>query len=281
MGLYGILRKLGKGLLHAGPQIITNVNITQIDYDNQLQGKTIIVTGGSKGIGRAMTKKFTDSGASVLIVGRDVDALEKASKELCCEYLAFDVSTIEDDNDFISKCAEKLGKNPDCLVLNAGISLHEQSILSVTDEGFDKQFNTNLKGAYFLAKSFISLNLKESTTVDAEILFISSETGDMAYDIPYGLSKASINSLVRGLSKRFYKNGIRVNAIAPGLTATNMTKVNQENLTQHSQASGRMFLPEEIAEVACFLLSDATKCISGEIIHCNAGNHIKTNWEQQ
>lgn len=70
-----------------------------------------------------------------------------------------------------------------------------------------------------------------------------------------------------------------VNAIAPGLTASNMTKNDTSNLTQKGQASGRMFIPEEIAEVACFLLSDASKCISGEVIHCNAGNHLKTNWE--
>ncbi len=171
--------------------------------------------------------------------------------------------------------------NIDCLVNNAGISLHEGNFGNVTEEGFNKQFDINLKGAYFLSKAFLEMKLNEDIK-DANLLFISSETADQCYDIPYGMTKASINTLTKALSRRLYKDGIRVNAIAPGVTSTDMTKgyVDTSNGNYYRDcAAGRVFLPEEIAEVACFLLSDASKCISGEIIHTNAGNHIKTFWD--
>ena len=92
------------------------------------------------------------------------------------------------------------------------------------------------------------------------------------------MTNAALNSMVGAFSRRVYQQGIRVNAIAPGVTLTEMTRDYAEssdgNLYRNC-ASGRTFLPEEVAEVACFLLSDASKCISGEVLHCNAGNHLK------
>lgn len=118
---------------------------------------------------------------------------------------------------------------------------------------------------------------------NAQLLLISSETGDQCYDIPYGMTKAAVNTMTRAFSRRVYQQGIRVNAIAPGVTLSDMTKDYAEasdgNLYRDC-ASGRIFLPEEVAEVACFLLSDASKCISGEIIHTNAGNHLNPFWRE-
>ena len=97
------------------------------------------------------------------------------------------------------------------------------------------------------------------------------------------MTKAALNSLTKALSRRVYQDGIRVNAIAPGVTVSDMTKeyadASDGNMARDC-ASGRIFLPEEVAELACFLLSDASKCISGEIIHCNAGNHLKAFWDK-
>ena len=104
----------------------------------------------------------------------------------------------------------------------------------------------------------------------------------MAEDIPYGMTKAALNSMVGALSRRVYKEGIRVNAIAPGVTLSEMTasyaKSEDGNLYRKN-AANRVFVPEEVAEVAAFILSDASVCISGEVIHTNAGNHYRVFWE--
>lgn len=167
------------------------------------------------------------------------------------------------------------GGGIDGLICNAGLSLHEESIGKVSPEQFDKQFNTNFRGAYFLAQAYVEE--VTSSTKPSDLIFISSETADHCVDIPYGLSKAAINSLIGSLSRRFYRKSVRVNGVAPGVTATDTTKEYadvSDGDYSYEAASGRLFLPEEVAEVVCFLLSSASRCISGEVIHVNAGNHL-------
>ena len=158
--------------------------------------------------------------------------------------------------------------------------MHEKGIEFVSEEQFDLQFTTNIKGQYFLAKEFIKQ--VANNRVDSSLLFISSETGDQYVEIPYGLTKASLNSFVGALSRRYYRRGVRVNAIAPGVTESDMTAsyadVSDGNYASNS-AAGRVFLAEEVAQVAVFLLSQLSMCISGEVIHTNAGNHHKVPWE--
>ena len=255
------------------PHPVINITFSPVTSSIMLKGRRILITGGSRGIGYAMAKRFVESGANVIITGRDSSTLEKAAKEIGdnCFFEVLDNSKIELFPEFLKKIG-----HVDSLVCNAGISLHEGNFRNVTPDSFDKQYNINLRGTYFLCKAFIEL--KESEKANrADILVTSSETGDFAYDIPYGLTKASINSFIRGLSQRVCKEGFRVNAIAPGVTNTDMTNnyapVVDGDLSFNNRA-GRVFLPEEVAEVALFLLSDASKCINGEVIHTNSGNHV-------
>lgn len=255
------------------PHPVVNITFSPVTSSIMLKGRRILLTGGSRGIGYAMAKRFVESGANVIITGRDSSTLEKAAKEIGdnCIFEVLDNSKIELFPEFLKKIG-----HVDSLVCNAGISLHEGNFRNVTPDSFDKQYNINLRGTYFLCKAFIEL--KESEKANrADILVTSSETGDFAYDIPYGLTKASINSFIRGLSQRVCKEGFRVNAIAPGVTNTYMTNnyapVVDGDLSFNNRA-GRVFLPEEVAEVALFLLSDASKCINGEVIHTNSGNHV-------
>lgn len=95
---------------------------------------------------------------------------------------------------------------------------------------------------------------------------------------PMVLQKRAIDSLVEALSFKYYKKGIRVNAIAPGVTATDMTGIKRDADLFSSNNSGRIFVPEEVAEVAKFSLSNYSKCVSGQIIHTNGGNHIKRGY---
>lgn len=284
MGYKRIIRKIAKFILASQPTKFVNVQIAQINYGGILKDKTIVITGGGRGLGFYMAKKFISEGAKVLIIGRSLNTLVKAAKELgsSCFYMDFDVSEVGKVDEFFKQCREKLGSSIDCFVSNAGISLHENHFTNVTIEGFDRQFNTNFRANYFLCKSFIEMKISEQAD-NAQLLLISSETGDRCCDIPYGMTKAATNSLVHALSRRVYKNGIRVNAIAPGVTLSDMTKdyaeVADGNFYRDC-ASDRIFLPEEIAELACFLLSDASRCISGEIIHTNAGNSLNPYWKE-
>ena len=170
-----------------------------------------------------IARKCRQEGASVLIAGRDERVLQEASQRLCdCPYLVFDVRRTAGIAAFLSEADRLLGGRVDCLVNNAGISLHEKSFADVTEEGFDRQFDTNLKGPYFLTQTFIDYMNREKIG-QGNILFITSERGLYCDDIPYGLTKAAINSLTTGLARRLIAQGIRVNAIAPGVTASDMT----------------------------------------------------------
>jgi len=282
MGYKRTIRKIAKYILASQPESFVKVDVAQVNYGGILKDKRIVITGGGSGLGFAMAKKFLSEGAVVVISGRNKEKLDAAVNKLGNRSHAVitDVCDVEHSAAFLEEAKKLLDDRIDCLVSNAGVSLHENHYSNVTVEGFDKQFNTKFRAGYFLGKAFLEMKTKEQGP-NAELLYITSETGDQCYDIPYGMTNAALNSMVGAFSRRVYKSGIRVNAIAPGVTLTEMTRDYAEasdgNMYRNC-ASGRIFLPEEVAEVACFLLSDASKCISGEVIHCNAGNHLKTFW---
>ena len=266
-------------ILHGVQPKIVTANITVSDSSQSLVGKNIVITGGGRGLGFYIAKKCVEEGANVLITGRNEQTLQEASKQLgACAYIPFDVTNIDHVKQFFIQCEKKLSGGVDCLVNNAGISLHERNIMNVTLETYDKQFATNLRAPYFLSQEFIS-RYDTLNKTSGSILFITSERGLYCDDIPYGLIKAAINSLTQGLGRRLIDKGIRVNAVAPGVTASDMTGYTKEgNLLRPSACGERVYLPEEVAEVACFLLSDAAGCISSQIVPCNRGNHLKCDW---
>ena len=266
MGLYNKLRSL---VLCFRKPIIVKADIKYLAPNKRLENKKILITGGSRGLGYAMAKKFVSEGAEVLITGRNIERLKQVSEELGCKYILFDSTDFDNIDGFINEAKSLLGQI-DVLVNNAGISLHVGNIRNVTKESYDAQFNTNLKSVYFLSQKFLEL-YENNHQQNGSILFLSSERGKYVDDIPYGLIKTSINSLTQGLSFLLRNSDIRINAVAPGITTTDMTGTSPDNLYSGKYATGRYYLPEEVAEVACFLISDAAKCISGQIIGCDNG----------
>lgn len=251
--------------------------ISYLQPNGLLKGKKIIITGGGRGLGYAMAAKFIAEGAAVLIAGRNEETLRKAADTLGCAYLPLNVAEVECFSEFIQRAADILG-GINCLVNNAGISLHENTFFDVTPDTFDRQIATNFKGAFFLTQAFIRHVL--SAQEKATILFTSSETGDTMDFRPYGFTKAAINSMVQGLAYLFAKDGIRINAVAPGVTASEMTGLSAEgNLFLSGNHTERVYLPEEVAETACFLLSEASGCVSGQIITCNNAKTINARWK--
>ena len=266
MSIKSRLKHLVSFLLHGDPKPVY-ANIPYLSPNETLCGKKVVITGGGRGLGFSMAKKFVAEGAEVLIAGRNIKVLEESAKKLECKYLQLDVSNPSEFDAFMDKAEELLG-GLNVLVNNAGISLHENTFFDVTPETFDKQVDTNFKGAFFLTQTFIR-HIKNTDT-KACVLFVSSETGDTMDFRPYGFTKAAINSMVQGLAYLFAKEGIRVNAVAPGITASDMTGLSTEgDISYRGNISGRVYMPEEVAEVAAFLISDAAGCVSGQIITCN------------
>jgi len=278
MGIRMYLKRLTKFVLLGESRKNVTAKITYTVPNKQLYEKKIVVTGGGRGLGYAMAKKFVSEGAQVLIAGRNEETLMKSAQELKCQYLKLDVQDVANFDSFIERADSILG-GVDCLVNNAGISLHEKQFTDVTVDDFDAQINTNLRGSFFMAQKFIQLLEKKKRT--GALLFMSSETSHTADIRPYGLTKAAINSLVQGLAVMYASKGIRINAVAPGVTTSDMTGFKSEgNLFYRMNTLERVYLPEEVAECACFLLSDISGCVSGEILTCNNGSTINCRWKK-
>lgn len=264
-------------IIHGQPTKYITANITYTSPSEKLKDKKIIVTGGGRGLGKAMAKRFVQEGAKVLITGRNEQVLKETSEELKCEFLCLDVIDVDRFDAFLKE-ADKILDGANCLVNNAGVSLHERDYTKVTTDTFNKQININLRGGFFLTQKFTEYLLANKRK--GIVLFTSSETGDTVDDRPYGWTKAAINSMVQGLAYKLASDNIRVNAIAPGITASDMTGLSSEgNIYFPLNMLERVYMPEEVAEVAAFLLSDAAGCLNGQILVCNNGRTLNPRWK--
>lgn len=266
--------RLYKWILKGIPVLVIPANITTIEGGNLLKGRKIIVTGGCRGIGYWLAKRFLIEGADVLITGRDAEYLQKIADELNCKYLTLDVTDVSSFDRFIYEATQLLG-GLDGLVNNAGICNIDNGFLNVTEKSYDEQFTTNVKGPFFLTQAFLKY-IEKANVGKSSILFITSERGLYPDDAPYGMTKAAIGNIIAGLAHKFAIKGVHINAIAPGVVADVINKPNKyDDLYLKSSVSQRYILPQEIAETAVWLMSDASTCISGEIIPCNSANHLK------
>lgn len=276
MGIKSKIKHSISFLLHGEAKPVY-ANIHYLAPNEHLKDKKIVITGGGRGLGFAMAKKFVSEGAQVLIAGRNEQTLKQSAADINCQYLPLDVQDTTSFKTFLDK-ADKILGGVNVLVNNAGVSLHEPTFFDVTPETFDRQVDTNFKGAFFLTQEFIK-HLKANGST-GNVLFVSSETGDTMDFRPYGFTKVAVNSMVQGLAYLFRKEGIRVNAVAPGITASDMTGVKVDgNLDAGEYATGRYYLPEEVAETAAFLISDASGCVSGQIITCNNAQTVNARWK--
>lgn len=268
--LYRLFQWLVKGIP------VTKINVTLCNSvpNALLKGRKIIVTGGNKGIGYHISKSFIEQGATVVIVGRDPVSLEKVANELNCSYIQYDLKDIDNFDKLIKLASEKLG-GIDGLVNNAGICNIDNGFINVTQESYDEQFLLNVKSPFFLTQSFVRY-IRENNISNSSILFVTSERGLYPDDAPYGMTKAAIGNIITGIARRFAIYGVQCNGIAPGVTAN---IINKPELLDDAYLKGavgkRYIMPTELSEVAVFLMSENSKCVSGEIFPCNQSNHYK------
>lgn len=279
VGIANYLKRMVRYVINGVPEYHITVEVKESAPSHQLDGKNIIVTGAGSGLGYYIAKRSIAEGAKILITGRNEDKLKKAALELGkkCSYLVFDSADVSHMSEFIKQVSHIFGGKIHGLVSNAGISLHEGNFRNVTEEGWDSQMNINLKGNYFMVKAYIEY-LESLDDKNGNVVVITSERSRRSDDIPYGLTKAASNSFIECFASKVISEGIRVNGVAPGVTASDMTGVDRNgNMYANWQPSNRFFLPEEVAEVVNFLLSDVSNCISGEIIACDQGRYI-SHW---
>ena len=238
---------------------------------NLLEGKTAIITGGSKGIGYSIAERFMNEGAKVIICSRNDSELSEAASKLSCESYQLDVSDskgIKSMAEWFSKDHEKL----DILVNNAGL-IRPGTIADTTEEDWDLQINVNLKGPFLMSNNFLPIMSSGSS-----ILNISSTVGlrSMRGAVAYCASKAGVVNLTKAMALDL-AGKIRVNCICPAVVDTPMVaeRVSKGNVSRKMlesvQPIGRMGKPEEIAAMALHLCGPEAEWTTGSIITVDGG----------
>lgn len=258
----------------------TTVNVIELPQNQWLKGRCALITGGTSGIGFSIAKSFINAGAAVCITGRSQERIDAALLQLP-EGAKFgvvldntQVSSFEVVyNDTLSKLQSKGIKCIDILVNNAGVN--SQGMPNTTEEDYDKVIDTNLKGVFFLSQMFGKYLVENK--IQGNILNIASASSLRPADSAYTVSKWGIRGLTLGLAKSLAKDGITVNGIAPGPTATPMMiKNGSTNMNLERLPLGRYIMPEEISNMAVMLVSDMGRSVMGDIVYMTGGAGILT-----
>jgi NAD(P)-dependent dehydrogenase (short-subunit alcohol dehydrogenase family) len=248
--------------------------MTSLAELHDLTGKVAVVTGGSRGIGRAIVEALAEAGADVVVASRKLDACEEAAAEVRAstrraEAIACHVGRWDDCDHLVDETLDRLGRL-DVLVNNAGMSPLYESLDAVTEDLYDKTLAVNLKGPFRLA-------VRAATHMAAHdggsIVNIGTAGSLVAStdELPYACAKAGLNALTVGLAEAFAPS-VRVNAILPGPFRTDVTKAwPAEALTGDFVPLKRLGDPAEVAPLAVHLASAASSYTTGAIIRVDGG----------
>lgn len=255
-----------------------------------------VVTGSSRGIGKAIAVEFAKAGYSVVINARDEVELKRAAEDISklvdddnnnkVAYVAGDISQEQTCIALLEETVQKFGRI-DVLVNNAGIRGESKKIHELTSSDWDEVININLKGAFLCTREAVKRILirkeKENTNDNYSIINISSyhESIPQFEGAPYAASKGGMEMLTKTVALELADKGIRVNSIAPGAIATDMNKelLEDEEKTKQKEKTiptHRLGQPEEIAKVALFLASDNASYITGTTIYADGGRALSS-----
>ena len=243
----------------------------------RLDGKVALVTGGSRGIGRAVAEALAGQGAFVVV--NYVRGEEEAKKTVAAieqkggkaEALGFDVADMAATEAAVADVAKRHGRL-DILVANAGIAI-DNLVLRVKDEELDRLFAVNVKGSLAAAKAAIKVMMRAKT---GRIVFLSSIVGEAgnAGQAGYAATKAALIGVTKTLAKEYASRNITVNAVAPGFIDTDMTtQISSDMKTEMLKVIplGRTGRSEEVAAAVLFLSSDESSYVTGEVLRVNGG----------
>jgi len=245
-------------------------------------GKVVLVTGASSGIGRATAELFGCCGASVAITYLNNKAgAEEAMSNISTRSNGAKAVAIKADvtkNSEIQRMIDEVEKSVgpvDILVNNAGSLVERLRTLEMTEERWNEVINLNATSAFFAAKAVIPRMLEKGSGVIVNVTSIAARNGGALGSIHYSSAKAAILTMTKGLAKEFAMQGIRVNAVSPGVIDTpyheNFTAPEVMENLRKAIPMGREGRPREVAGVIAFLASDAASYLCGETIEVNGG----------
>jgi len=246
----------------------------------RFDGKTALVTGASRGIGRAIALALAHDGAHTLVhcnEGRqnadEVVAAIRASGGRAHLAVA-DLAAREGPAELVAQVREVFGVKLDILVTNAGVAV-SAPIAETSMADFDRLFAVNVRAPYFLVQLLLPLFASDASIVMLSSLATRATIGDIA---AYAASKGAVDTLVRHFAHALGERGIRVNGVAPGVIETDMSAfVKNDAGRDHVltlQALKRIGQPDDIAEVVAYLASDAARWVSGDIIQADGGTRL-------
>lgn len=236
----------------------------------RLDGKRAVVTGAGRGIGRAISESFVDEGASVLFVDLQQSLLEDVDpREGRVISLVADVADAQQVASIVSLAQECFG-GIDVLVNNAGIGGTGKTLLEVSRNEWDRMILVDLTSVFLCCQAIVPLMLEQGR---GSIVNVSSITGvdGTAGSVPYAAAKAGVIGLTKSLAKELAQHRINVNAIAPGLIDSEMSRARGQDLARQYVRWPRIGQPEDIAALAVFLASDESEFVTGQVIGSNGG----------
>lgn len=244
-----------------------------------LAGRVALVTGGGRGIGKAIARRLAEAGATVAIASRKLDALEATAGELrhlpgAVFPVACHVGRVQDLERVVSEVNSRCGPI-DVLVNNSATNLAQGPSLAATDEAFDKMLEINVKAAFRLVRLTVPGMIERgrgSVINVASIAGLEPQPGGLLYS----LTKAALLMMTRSWAREFGPRGVRVNAIAPGLVQTDFSRYfwTDERFLAHleqTQPIGRVGQPEEVGFLALYLASDESSYVTGQVFVVDGG----------
>lgn len=246
--------------------------------DINFQGKTVIVTGSTRGIGRAIAYRFAQMGANVMLSGttdKVYEVCDEFRKEgFSVEGFSGDLGSSQAAQDLVDKTISTFG-SIDVLVNNAGIT-RDKLLIRMDEEDWDKVMETNLRSAFLCTKAAVRIMMKKRSGSIINISSISGLMGNVG-QANYAASKAGLIGFTKSVAREFAARGITCNAIAPGFIETQMTdslSVDVKEKYLKSIPLGRFGTTSEVAELAVFLASDRAQYITGQVINIDGGLYM-------
>lgn len=246
--------------------------------DLTLSGKVALVTGGSRGIGRAVAVGLAQAGANIIVASRKPEDLEKVVEEVGllgrkAVAIPTNIGKMDEVNNLVNKARDAFGKI-DLLVNNAATNPNMEQLLDATERTWDAVMNLNLKGLFFLAQGVARIMKEQGGGNIVNVASIAALSPSM---LPiYGISKAGVIMATKAMAKEWAKYNIRVNAIAPGLTRTQFSAplINNPQILKSLMSKtpiARVAEPEEMVGTIIYLASDAASYVTGQVIAIDGG----------